>query len=425
VNAGFFGKMPGHGDFVERGLPAAFKDGWDGWLQHGIAASKAAIGDTWLDAYLTSPVWRFALSPGVAGETGWVGVLVPSVDRVGRHFPLTIAASVEAEVIPLQMMVAAAAWHDGAQDAALGALHDDQVDADVLVQRLQLLGDSVFGQPPIYCSQPVRDPREAMHAHALRMPFSYGTTPGHGLLAFSHRMIETLFGQQYSLWWTHGSERVEPGMFACAQLPSAEAFAGMLTDQVIAPGWISLQGYEMPDAAIEQPAPPSPAPVPSAGPVEPSEPVEPAEPVENYDTPGEAAVETSGLIPEDFDDGEITLVPGVGQESLPVAEEQTTGSEAPAGGLAESSTTAFDDLIVDASAEGFEADRDPPVAADPVADGPQPVQVSSDDILAGFGEPEEEPVDNQALAEPDQIEEPSDSLPADDGNTERAGDVKP
>ena len=398
MNVGFFGKMPGHGDFVERGLPGVFKDGWDGWLQHGIAASKAAIGDSWLDAYLTSPVWRFALSPGVAGDTGWVGVLVPSVDRVGRYFPLTIAASVEADAIPLQMMVAAAAWHDGAQDAALAALHDEQVDADALVQQLQLLEGSVFGQPPIYCSQPVRDPREALHAHALRMPFSYGTTPGHGLLAFSHRMLEALFGQQYSLWWTHGSERVAPGMFACAQLPSAEAFAGMLTDQVVAPGWINLQGYEMPDAAVDQPVAPSP------------------EPVEQYDAPDDVAAESSGLIPEHFDDGEITLVPE---------------PEAPEGALTESGTTSFEDLIVDASAEDFDPERNPPVAAEPVVDGPEPVQVSSDDILAGFGEPAEQPVDErhdqdeQVQAEPDESEKPVDLLSTDeDENTERAGDVK-
>jgi type VI secretion system protein ImpM len=41
--------------------------------------------------YLTFPVWRFLLPVGVLGSTAWTGVLMPSVDRVGRYFPLTLA----------------------------------------------------------------------------------------------------------------------------------------------------------------------------------------------------------------------------------------------------------------------------------------------------------------------------------------------
>lgn len=99
--AGCFGKLRGNGDFVTRRLPARFVEPWDAMLQSGLLASRAARGRAWLDAYLSAPLWCFALGCGVLSETGWAGVLMPSVDSAGRHFPLTIAAPVEPNVWPL------------------------------------------------------------------------------------------------------------------------------------------------------------------------------------------------------------------------------------------------------------------------------------------------------------------------------------
>jgi type VI secretion system protein ImpM len=94
--AGCFGKLRGNGDFVTRRLPQRFVVPWDAMLQAGLLAGRAARGRAWLDAYLTAPLWCFALGGGVLGEDGWAGVLMPSIDSAGRHFPLTIAAPVEA-----------------------------------------------------------------------------------------------------------------------------------------------------------------------------------------------------------------------------------------------------------------------------------------------------------------------------------------
>ena len=51
---GFFGKLVSHGDFVSRRLPESFMQVWDSWLQHGLLASREALGATWLETYLTS-----------------------------------------------------------------------------------------------------------------------------------------------------------------------------------------------------------------------------------------------------------------------------------------------------------------------------------------------------------------------------------
>jgi type VI secretion system protein ImpM len=89
--AGFFGKLPSRGDFVSRNLPPGFVRAWDAWASASLAEGRRSLGESFLHRYLLAPVWRFALSPGIAGGNGWIGVLATSVDSVGRCFPLAIA----------------------------------------------------------------------------------------------------------------------------------------------------------------------------------------------------------------------------------------------------------------------------------------------------------------------------------------------
>lgn len=91
--AGWHGKLPSLGDFASRRLDTQFVDRWDGWLSRGLAALQQEEG--WLDGYLQCPAWRFLLLPGVVDHRAWCGVLMPSVDRAGRYYPLTLAADVQ------------------------------------------------------------------------------------------------------------------------------------------------------------------------------------------------------------------------------------------------------------------------------------------------------------------------------------------
>jgi type VI secretion system ImpM family protein len=91
--AGWFGKIPALGDFVSRRLPPEFIEPWDQWLSEELFGAQQALGANWLQSYLNAPIWRFALTPGALDAQHWLGVLMPSVDRIGRQFPLTFAAS--------------------------------------------------------------------------------------------------------------------------------------------------------------------------------------------------------------------------------------------------------------------------------------------------------------------------------------------
>ena len=87
---GWFGKLPGMGDFAQRRLPEQFRLVWDNWLQTGLFELRNRQPD-WVERYLEGPVWFFALGPRLAGPNAWLGVMMPSVDSAGRYFPLTLA----------------------------------------------------------------------------------------------------------------------------------------------------------------------------------------------------------------------------------------------------------------------------------------------------------------------------------------------
>ena len=94
---GFYGKLPSQGDFVSRRLPWVFTEAWDAWMQRGLLTAREQLGERWIECYLSAPVWRFRLAPGLAGAQAWAGLWFPSVDRVGRHFPLTVAIPLPAD----------------------------------------------------------------------------------------------------------------------------------------------------------------------------------------------------------------------------------------------------------------------------------------------------------------------------------------
>lgn len=123
TRTGWFGKLPGSGDFAQRRLDSAFTHTWDSWLQHGMAQLRHARAD-WLNHYLQAPVWQFMLGHELVAQRAWLGVMVPSVDAVGRYFPLTVVTPVEADLSPQW----AAWWWQRVGQCLLAALeHEDDV----------------------------------------------------------------------------------------------------------------------------------------------------------------------------------------------------------------------------------------------------------------------------------------------------------
>ncbi|MBB2674415.1 UNVERIFIED_ORG: type VI secretion system protein ImpM [Rhizobium esperanzae] len=89
---GFYGKLPSHGDFVSMGLGHSLQSALDAWMQAGLQAAQQELGEDWKRRFRSMPAWRFIIERGLWGPATVAGVLLPSLDRVGRSFPLVIAA---------------------------------------------------------------------------------------------------------------------------------------------------------------------------------------------------------------------------------------------------------------------------------------------------------------------------------------------
>jgi type VI secretion system protein ImpM len=215
---GFFGKVPSHGDFITRGLARAFIDVWDTWLQGCIAESKTQLGDRWLDVYLTSPIWRFGLTPGLCGPNGWAGILMPSVDRVGRYFPLTIVAALPQDAQPLQLPGSASPWFEAMESIALRSLDDDRFEANALQEAIAAAGELALG------AMRVDAPPAAGAKWSLIIR---GAAAHESAAAVAHTLVQRQ-APRYSIWWTAGAEDLPAAIAVAAELPEPARFIDLL-----------------------------------------------------------------------------------------------------------------------------------------------------------------------------------------------------
>lgn len=242
---GFFGKLPSHGDFIGRGLPRSFTDEWDTWLQHCLAESKAEMGDGWLDAYLVGPIWRFVLSADVCGASTWAGIVFPSVDRVGRYFPLTFAVSVPDDAIPLQLVTSAGEWFADAEQLAWEVLDEEGYDADRLEGAIARLGAIEFGATRIVLTR-ARGP--ILSEDPIAIAIADGAAAGQAVLVLAQTLLAERVQGEHSLWWTAGSEKVRSVLLVCRGLPAPRTFVRMLDDTELDPGGEGPIEFALPGA---------------------------------------------------------------------------------------------------------------------------------------------------------------------------------
>lgn len=121
---GAFGKMPSAGDFFRLNTPGGFVRVWDAWLQQIMLDGRAEYGADFDAHYMTAPIWRFTLPAGLAGAGAVMGVMMPSVDRVGRRFPLTLMTGLPGQGAAVPYHFGETALFERLEDVALDALED-------------------------------------------------------------------------------------------------------------------------------------------------------------------------------------------------------------------------------------------------------------------------------------------------------------
>jgi type VI secretion system protein ImpM len=225
---GWYGKIPGAGDFIARRVPVSFSEPWDRWLQHAIEGSRERLGAQWRDAFLSMPAWRFALGPGVVGANAWAGLMVPSVDAVGRYFPLTIACALpSASLDVVATLLGASRWFDDIEAIALEAIapgaNTAAIDAALAKRRFEArwlavpeANDATMpirgAQPQMLCIDPTGIPDK--------------------LRELAERLCEP-----YSAWLAEPSDLFGRSLLLCESLPPGEHFCAMMNGHWLEHGW--------------------------------------------------------------------------------------------------------------------------------------------------------------------------------------------
>lgn len=107
-----YGKHPAKGDFLEYGIPVALRGQLESWLDAVLAEARHSLADGWEKVWATRRPLRFWLGAAIWGEPV-CGVMVPSVDRVGRRFPLVIfATGAEAAAQPCPAVAPEQDWYE-------------------------------------------------------------------------------------------------------------------------------------------------------------------------------------------------------------------------------------------------------------------------------------------------------------------------
>lgn len=237
---GFFGKLPCRGDFLQRRVAREFIDVWDPWLQRCIDQSTRVLGERWLGAYLTAPVWRFVLADGICGSSAYAGVMVSGVDRVGRYFPLTIVVEWPAQECALESACEAWRWFDAAEAVALTAPEAVDFDAfDAQVARLAELIDMSGAEESAHLRGLMSRADTLQRAGQWHVPLSSVHSLQRAMSTLAVRELERTL-RPVSLWWSDGSDDVEAAWLCTRGLPAPESFAAMLSGEWTPSGWSSL-----------------------------------------------------------------------------------------------------------------------------------------------------------------------------------------
>lgn len=231
---GCFGKIRSCGDFISRHVSQNVQHQFDQWLEAGLTETKNKFQQQWLDYYLTSPVWYF-IRPGANSEQLIFGIMMPSVDKVGRYYPLIVVKELHCyEELDLGQ---AAKLEDLMLDTLISSVGVDELD-----QQLQML-DQGLTQGAGISSRNIVDLEaqsqqqlcDFINTKLLRI-HPDDTESATNIFVHSNEM-----GQQHkSIWWTKGSDRIEKTALVCCDFPPIGGIHATLDGDWPGAGWEPL-----------------------------------------------------------------------------------------------------------------------------------------------------------------------------------------
>lgn len=222
MSCGLFGKLPAKRDFIALNASAGFLGPYEKWLQGGLTASRLELGQGWQTSYLNAPIWRFWLGGAHCGGVPVAGAFMPSVDGVGRYFPLTVlAVSEPGNAIPPPEVDPQDLWFGAIEDFLLQAL-DPGASYEAVVERLSAL--------PVPTGESLPAPPQDMVRLADGTIVSAATSSGLPERLAALRVEDHARAYAHACYlWTVGGPSFEPLALVGQALPDPHLFAALLT----------------------------------------------------------------------------------------------------------------------------------------------------------------------------------------------------
>lgn len=220
MRCGLFGKLSARRDFIALATPRAFLEVWEPWLQASLSASRHQLGERWQQAFLTAPVWRFWLGAAICGTTV-TGAIMPSLDGVGRYYPLTLhAVADEGAALPPPQIDPQENWFAQAEAVLLGTL-----DREATFEQAGAVLEALAAPRPL---------ASGTHDDAI-VPLGeamMGMVAAQDAFAPSFAALTAADPNVYaaaSFWWTGGGGDFPPLALSCRGLPDPFRYSTLLT----------------------------------------------------------------------------------------------------------------------------------------------------------------------------------------------------
>ena len=223
MRCSLFGKLGAKRDFIAVATPRRFLETWEPWVQACMSASRHQLGEEWQNAFLTAPVWRFWLGADISGATV-LGAIMPSVDGVGRYYPLTLLAVAEPGCsIPPPDLNAQDQWFATAEDFLLATL--DQA------RTFEEISATLDSFPAPLAETTIGSSAEIVAiGDTMVGAVTAGRTFQESLLAL--RQCNHDSSAAASFWWTEGGGNFPPMALCSRGMPDPFRYSSMLTGRL-------------------------------------------------------------------------------------------------------------------------------------------------------------------------------------------------
>ncbi|MDE8602967.1 type VI secretion system-associated protein TagF [Marinomonas sp. RSW2] len=222
LKVGIYGKVPAHPDFISDTLHADISNELYDWAQTVMFHSREKMSESkWLPAYLVSPIWRMVVPKNELRTHEWVGVMVPSVDALGRYFPLFIVFETEFKSLTVEWLFKECTdLFKVMEEVAMSALQQ-QLN---FLQLKRLLANKLegfnFGQELVLPN--------SLNSEALEFSCEQPSTSNN---VFLQRPLAQLDG--VLLWTSSDINKYQKPFFKCRDLPIPSEYEFLLTGTAV------------------------------------------------------------------------------------------------------------------------------------------------------------------------------------------------